>query len=675
MTHAAAAVSFALLLGLLAARWRLRPLGPPFTLAVAATCIWASVIAVGSVSTYPPVRAIQYAELARNLAWLAFLLSLFGFQQGDARRWRGRSWLPGFTVLALGSFALISAVPHLPAPVPSLVNGRDLVAILWLSLAIAGLLLIEQIYRNAVLGERWGIKFLCLGLGMMFAYDLFLYAEALLFQQLNPVFWAARGFICALALPPLLVALARSESWRLDVHLSRHVVFHTVTLIGSGFYLLAMAAIGYFIKYLGGNWGGVLQAAFLAASALLLGTLLFSGSVRARLRVFLAKHFFSYRYDYREEWLKFTQALARLEGNIPEGVLRTMAPLTSANGGALVGREPDGVLRLLARWQLDAPLPGDFGQLPSWVQKTGWVIDREEWRTAPDLYAGLLFPEAFAEAQWLWLIAPLFFQDELEGLLFLRAGDTPQRLNWEDRDLLKTAGQQAGALLAQHRANRALVEARQFDAFNRLSAYVIHDLKNILAQQSLMLVNARKHRDNPAFVDDMIATVASSVERMERLMDQMRSGLRQSEAVPLELGKLLAEVTERRAAQTPVPTLVPAEGGCTVVGDWERLVTVFSHLVQNAQEATPSDGEVSLTLSTGLGVVQVKVCDNGSGMDADFVRDRLFRPFESTKGLTGMGIGAFESREYVRQLGGDITVHSEPDEGSTFTVILPRLNQ
>ncbi|MHA7816403.1 MAG: XrtA/PEP-CTERM system histidine kinase PrsK [Pseudohaliea sp.] len=671
VTHAAAGLSFGLLLALLTARWRLRPLGPPLALAAAATLAWGVVIAAGSLAPYPPLRAIQFAELARNLAWLAFLLALLGFQQGDAQRWLGRRWLPGFTVLAAASLGLVAFAPQLAAALPGALDGRDLVVVLWLALAIAALLLIEQAYRNAVTAERWGIKFLCLGLGLIFVYDLFLYAEALLFRQLNPAFWAARGLVVALAVPPLLVALARNQSWRLDVHLSRHVVFHTVTLMGAGFYLLAMAVIGYYIKYLGGSWGGVLQATFLAASALLLATLLFSGSLRARLRVLLAKHFFSFRYDYREEWLKFTRALARLEGDIPEGVLRTMAPLAGSNGGALVGREPDGALRLLARWQLDDPVPGDLGGLPGWIRRSGWVVDRDEWRRAPDLYQGLQFPAGLAGAGWLWLIVPLFFQDDLEGLLLLRAGDDERRLNWEDRDLLKTAGQQAGALLAQHRANRALVEARQFDAFNRLSAYVIHDLKNILAQQSLMLTNARKHRDNPAFVDDMIATVASSVERMERLMGQMRSGLREAEAAPVELGTLLAAVVERRGARQPAPRLAPPARACTVIGDPERLGTVFGHLVQNAQEATAADGEVQLALDCDGATARVTVRDNGCGMDADFLRDRLFHPFESTKGLTGMGIGAFESREYVRQLGGDITVESEPGAGSTFTVTLP----
>ncbi|MFT7288053.1 MAG: putative PEP-CTERM system histidine kinase, partial [Halieaceae bacterium] len=235
---------------------------------------------------------------------------------------------------------------------------------------------------------------------------------------------------------------------------------------------------------------------------------------------------------------------------------------------------------------------------------------------------------------------------------------------------LKTAGRQAAALLAQQRASSALVEARQFDAFNRLSAYVIHDLKNILAQQSLMIANARKHRDNPAFIDDMISTVENSVERMQRLMDQMRSGLRSADASTVSLARLLETVVAQRSATQPLPQL-SAQGDCRVIADRHRLTTVFDHLIQNAQEATDDHGSITLGLESTGDFAQVLIGDTGAGMSEAFIRERLFKPFESTKGLTGMGIGAFESREYVRQIGGSISVESTPGVGTTFTVMLP----
>ena len=154
---------------------------------------------------------------------------------------------------------------------------RDMMLAVWLLLAVFGLVLIEQLYRNASHGERWSVKFLCLGLGAIYAYDFFMYAEALLFRQLDAVLWQARGLVAALVTPWLAIAIARNTQWRMDLYVSRHVVFHTVTLMGAGLYLLGMAVIGYFIKYLGGTWSGVLQVGFLAASGALLVSLLFSG--------------------------------------------------------------------------------------------------------------------------------------------------------------------------------------------------------------------------------------------------------------------------------------------------------------------------------------------------------------------------------------------------------------
>ncbi|MDP5052667.1 MAG: PEP-CTERM system histidine kinase PrsK, partial [Congregibacter sp.] len=447
-------------------------------------------------------------------------------------------------------------------------------------------------------------------------------------------------------------------------------VFHTVTLMGAGLYLLCMAVIGYFIKYLGGSWGGVLQVSFLAGSAALLFMLLFSGTLRARLRVWLSKHFFSYRYDYRVEWLRFTQELAALE-DVPAGVVSTMATITQSPGGLLLHQgSTGGQLTELATWELDDPASRELGMLPAWISKSAWVIDLMEWRRSADLYGDLQLPPWLAQHETIWLIVPLFFQDSLEGLLMLTRTDLKDSVNWEDRDLLKTAGRQAAALLAQQRASRAVVEARQFDAFNRLSAYVIHDLKNILAQQSLMVSNAQKHRNNPAFIDDMISTVENSVNRMQRLMDQMRSGMRSAEPAVVELGGLLGQVVNTRRISQPQPHLDTITSA-RVVADRERLGTVFGHLIQNAQEATADDGAVTVTVDVSGSTASIVIEDNGSGMTENFIRQRLFKPFESTKGLTGMGIGAFESREYVRQLGGDITVTSIPGQGSRFTVSLP----
>lgn len=677
-THLVAAAAYAVLGGLLLLHRRQRPLGPSLFVACCASAAWAATVALGTLAPYPPLTLLQLSEAIRNLAWLFVLLQLLGLQaHGDPWRWPQHAWRPAFAVAAFALVALASLRALRPALgwLDAAVYHNTMLAV-WLLTALAGLLLIEQLYRNGTGAQRWSLKYLCLGVGTVMAYDFFMYAEALLFRQLDANLWQARGIVSALVTPWLAVAIARNRSWQVDLHVSRQVVFHTVTLTGAGIYLLGMATIGYFLRFLGGTWGGVLQVSFLAAALGLLASVLFSGRLRAKLRVWLSKHFFSYRYDYREEWLKFTRSLATIGDNVPEGIIATMAPLAGAPAGLLFSIDAE-QSRLQAHWNMPPPdgRHAGLGNLRGWLAGDDWVIDLDERRRDPDLYEGLELPP-WLDAGDLWLIIPLVFRDRLEGILMLRHSQFKASLNWEDRDLLKTAGRQAASHLAQYLASEALVEARQFDAFNRLSAYVIHDLKNILAQQSLIVSNAQKHRHNPAFVDDMIATVSNSVARMQRLMEQMRSGVRSAPTSPVNIAELLrAVVLERSGDHTPVPTLEAAEDSYLVVADRERLGTVFNHLVQNAQEATPSDGAVCLSLQPSADWVTITVSDTGRGMDATFIRDRLFTPFESTKGLTGMGIGVFESREYVRQLGGDIDVQSAPGAGTTFFVRLPMSEQ
>lgn len=667
-------ICFTTLASLLLLQWKVKPLGPTLLLACVATAVWAGTIAFGTLAEYPPIFLMQLTELARNACWLYFLLQLLGIQgEGEPRRIHGYHWRPGFwffTVIALAILVAPLAQDYLP---PQLQPSYELNLVLWLSLAVLGMLLIEQLYRNATPGERWSLKYLCLSLGALFAYDFFMYAEALLLRKLDASLWQARGLVYAIVSPWLAVAMARNSSWRMNLHLSRDVVFHSVTLMGSGLYLIGMAAVGYFIKFLGGSWGGVLQLAFLAAAIALLISLLFSGKFRAILRVQLSKHFFSYQYDYREEWLKFTKALASLSEDVPEGIVSTMAPLVSSPAGLLWGRSDTGTFRLVANWETAVPNGAKDGlaTLPAWLQETDWVIDLNELQSTPDLYDNLSVPEWIMSEDRFWLMIPLVFGEQVEGILLLKKSDVKTSINWEDRDLLKTAGRQAASHLAQYLASQALVEARQFEAFNRLSAYVIHDLKNILAQQSLIVSNAAKHRDNPAFIDDMIGTVENSVARMQRLMEQMRTGLRSAAAETVNLAPLLTKVVAARGNNDPKPQARLGSEVCIVHADSERLSTVFNHLIQNAQEATDPKGSVTVHMRLENDSIAVDIIDTGSGMDEDFIDTRLFKPFESTKGLTGMGIGVFESREYIRQIGGDIQVSSTLDEGSIFHVTLP----
>ena len=420
------------------------------------------------------------------------------------------------------------------------------------------------------------------------------------------------------------------------------------------------------------SWGAVLQIVFLVASGLTLTVLLFSGQIRARFRVWLSKNFFSYKYDYRIEWLEFTRILASGSADIPENITRAVANLAKSPAGILWSRGDDGRFGIETNWEMPSPDTDiDMTGLSRWLQEHEWIIDLREWELAPDLYRNLQLPQELTELSRAWLIIPLLFGDRLQGILLLRESDLSRELNWEDRDLLKVAGRQAASHLAQYQADKALVESRQFEAFNRLSAYVIHDLKNILAQLSLAVANAEKHKHNPEFIDDMVDTISNTVSRMSNLMAQLRSDQTHRARAVFGLADLLDVVITDCEHRQPAPRLSVAGCNPQLECDRERLQAVFEHLVQNAQEATGKSGRVDIRLEREGARAVVEIEDDGVGMDEHFIRHRLFRPFDSTKGLTGMGIGAFESRDFVRSLGGDISVQSTPGEGSLFRVQIP----
>ena len=682
-SYGTAFFTFIALVILISISRRHNPVGNALLTASILTVVWAAVVAISTLLASPILLLIQLTEAARNGAWIFVLLKLLSLRlQGTDQPLATNRWVPWYFLSFTMIVVLIISIDSLLENAPSLFNiALSANSAGWLAMSIVSLLLLEQYYRNSNDDELWPTKHLCLGLGILFAFDLFMYAEGLLFRQLNHNAWQARGLVSVMA--AILIGISVSRTAGKEVignqqafRTSRHFAFHALTLMASGVYLIAMALAGYFIRYLDGSWGGVLQITFLCAAGLILVVLLFSGRIRASFRVWLNKNFFSYKYDYRIEWLEFTEILASGKTDIPENITRAMANLAKSPGGVLWSRTDTGRFTVSANW--DMPIPPaniDLSELSEWLQANEWIIDLREWQSDPDIYRNLTLPAVVTTIHEAWLIIPLLFGHRLEGIVLLRESEVAGDLNWEDRDLLKVAGKQAASQLAQFQADRALVESRQFEAFNRLSAYVIHDLKNILAQLSLIVANAKKHKNNPEFIDDMVDTVSNTVDRMSKLMAQMRSETLRAQQQEFKLIELLENALSACKLRAPIPELTVADNTSILTCDSDRLRTVFEHLIQNAQEATNDRGEVTVRLLTRSGFAIVEIEDNGTGMDEQFIRHRLFKPFDSTKGLTGMGIGVFESRDFIHSIGGEINVTSALGQGSLFRVLIPCADQ
>ncbi len=676
ISYSAGGLFFFVLTLVLVTGWRGRLQGALLVAAAAATTLWAAGLAWHGTSGTAPDAVSEVLENLRYLAWYAFLLGIL--RQAGTRTRAGAGQLRAgagglYTVLGLLTvLAVLPAQSLRPALITTITLGGDLL------LAIGGLWLVELLFRNTRPEHRWAIKYLCLGLGLMFAYDFYLYSDALLFRRIDLQLWNARGAVDALVVPLIAVSAARNPQWSLDVFVSRGVVYHGATLVGTGGYLLVMAAAGYYIRVFGGEWGPLLHTVFLFGAGAVLLALLFSGQARARVKVFLNKHFFNYRYDYREEWLRFTKTLSACKATAQprECVIGAIAAIVESPAGILWTRRPSGSMAPVAGWNAAVPEgavePTD-GPFVRFLDERGWVLHLDEYRSNPELYRGLALPTWLTELPRAWVVVPLIDRNELFGFVVLTRPRANIAFNWEVRDLLKTAGCQAASHLAQFDTLQSLAEARQFEGFNRLSALILHDLKNLIAQQSLVVDSAARHKHNPAFIDDAVRIMSHSVDKMNRLMALLRKGLADATKAPIDLAALTTDAVTNRARSTPVPALEGADTTMPVLANRDRLLSAVENLIQNAQEATGKDGHVRVVLTREGGRAVLLVEDDGCGMDTAFVRERLFRPFDSTKGDTGMGIGAYETREYIHELGGDLTVTSTSGRGTRFRIELPRL--
>jgi putative PEP-CTERM system histidine kinase len=675
VSYGLAAVGFLLLTMLLVAGWRGSRQGAHLIAASAVSALWSALMVYEAARGSLPFVVLYIAEIVRDTAWLFALTALAG------------QIAPRALVVGTRTLCLLLVIAPLGAAILEQTNILLIDPTLFLSragliLSVVGLVLLEQIYRNSTPGTRRTLRFFTIGVGLMFAYDLFLYSQAELVRGVSADAWHARGILNALAIPLIAIAARRNPDWSVVIFVSRHVVFYTATFLGAGIYLVVMAMGGFYVREIGGTWGRVGQILFLAGAAVVLVNLVASTTLRRHLQVFISKHFYSNKYDYRVEWLRFIATLSSIEeSDVRRTAVQAIAQIFASPGGILFLRD-DVERRFVphAAWpmRLDAiPLlesvPID-AELSQFLIGRQWIIDTQEYRRAPDRYGNIQLPAWLQRNDQMRIVSPLLQLDHLVGFVVLYEPPPPFELTYEDRDLLKTVGRHVATHIAQHDADRKLAESRQFEAYNRLTAFMMHDLKNSVAQLKLIVTNAQRHRHNPEFIDDAIGTISNAADRMTRLIEQLRGTATTERLTTIDLADVAGEAAGRCQARVPVPR-VEAAPGVFVRANPERLTTVVEHIVRNAQDATSEGGAVTLSVRREDETAILAIADTGVGMDADFVRNRLFRPFDSTKGSKGMGIGAYQAREYIRALNGSVEVMSSPGQGTCFTISLPLFQQ
>ncbi|AWL11673.1 hypothetical protein HMF8227_01192 [Saliniradius amylolyticus] len=549
----------------------------------------------------------------------------------------------------------------------------------YLALTLLALFYIETLLRQAK-NRLWGLKPLLIGLGTLLVYDFIVFADASLLKQVEPTMWLARGYLHTLFIPFLFWSMKRSRQLGGQIYISRDVVWRSSLLLGAGLYLTVMALTGYYIRSIEGQWSSMLQILFTALAFVVLLFVLLSSQFKRKARVLIQKHFFANRFDYRARWLALTHLLSQPFTKGEDAYQRALKGVLDAMElpiGALV-KQQGATLSTVADigfWVTDSQLAAIKQGLCPFLKDNHWIVDGHEYRLHPEHYPKLAL-SGWQEQQLASLVViPIYNPQGLWGMVLLKSSKE-MRLDWEMRDYVGVVTEQVSHYLTQYETRQQLLENAQFVAFSRTSAFVVHDLKNVLAQIRLILSNATKHKHNPEFIEDTFETLSHTDTRLQKMLTQLTSRRADSHEVSrVAIAECIQnKVLPRCRGQQPQPEL-KVERDFSVQADSETLATVLYHLVDNAQQATPDKGAIRIFVTQREQQGQLTIVDTGNGMTEEFIQTQLFTPFVTTKGNAGMGIGAYEAKHYMESLGGQVAVTSSPGEGTRFDIRLPILTQ
>ncbi|PNU05163.1 histidine kinase [Novosphingobium guangzhouense] len=646
--------------------------GTAMVCALLLTALWSLAAAAASASTSLAADFIpSLAESARNLAWLVVIYRLFASDGRHASLAPIRPVILSLGFVEVMHLAVDYGFTRIVIDEKVLSIAFEFGVMFRLLVTVGGLVLAHNLYAGAPRESRASLRWPATGLAILWAFDLNLYTIAYLAGNWPEEIAALRGLSAAALAGCVAIGGAKNRD-DLRLRPSRAVTFQTFSLLVIGVYLVAMVAVAQWLSYAGGNFARLVELAFLTLGSALALVVLPSRRVRAWFKVILAKHFFQHRYDYREEWLRFTRTMGSDQSApLGERVVQSIADVFESPAGLLLTPGEHGELTLAARWnwrEIEVPAVALPVEDIGYFESTGYIADLDDMRAGRESAATA--PGWLVDHPRAWALIPLVHYERLVGMVVLARPQLVRKFDWEDFDLLRVIGQQVASYLSENASQLALAESARFEDFNRRIAFVMHDIKNLASQFSLLARNAELHAEKPAFRADMLVTLRNSSDKLTALLARLSrygsGGVDRVEQVAA--AAVLALVMERFRGQ---PQVVLAESrDVAITASRHSLEQVLVHLVQNAIDASEPGSPVFLSLAVEGMNARFEVLDSGAGMSADFVRNRLFKPFVSTKS-GGFGIGAFEARELVRAMRGRLDVESREGLGSRFTVRLP----
>jgi putative PEP-CTERM system histidine kinase len=616
--------------------------------------------------------------------WLCFSLT---YSRGNAREFLAK-WKYALLVALVVPVGLAISYQSQLLRLAQTDSGESWLALGWAGRALSVLLLIagvliisnlEKTLRAAVGIMRWRIKFLVLGLGVIFISRIYVESQTLLFSNrsvsLTPIESSSLLVGCGL----MAVGYWRSGFSNLDVYPSQAILQGSVTMLIVGGYLFVVGVLAQVVAAMGGVRHFQAQAFLVLLALAGLGLLLLSDRFRQRRRRFVSRHFRRPQHDFRKVWTLFTERTSTQfdERSLCAAVARLLCETFDVLSVTIwLAKEGEDHLTRVASTSQTRPEGsasdiGDGGiELSSLIgYSTPFAIEtlKEPWAVRLRELNPRHFPHGGER-----IALPLLSGQRWIGVAVITDRVSGLPYTAEEMDLLKCIGDQLGASLLNLRLGEENLRAKEMEAFQTLSAFFVHDLKNAASGLNLTLQNLPVHFDDPAFREDALRGIAGTVDRINQLISRLSllKGKFEMHPVELDLNQLIAEVIKDLDGPGGIKLETQFLPLPPLLADRDQLESVIRNLVLNAHEAVNGDGRIQISTSRSEDVAVLSISDNGCGMGADFVRDSLFRPFHSTK-KKGLGIGMFQTRAIIQAHRGSIRVESELHKGSTFRIHLP----
>ena len=585
----------------------------------------------------------------------------------------------GFWISLVVAFSLLISV--LVIPIETFIFSPDfieehlifltksgfVVYLLLMIFLVFGLVQLERTLAGLHQLQRWNIKLNVISSGLLLAAFALYFSHSLLYRSINMNFIGVRSIVVFAVI--ILLCYARFfQKNGVKLALSRGIAHRSFVLLIVGGYLILLGVVGEGLRYLNIASAKPILYILLLISSLVLAVAFLSEKLRRKLKVILHKNFYQSKYDYQEQWQNFAKRVASgtTLAEIQSSILDQICDPLACKGGAfyLYDLETQSYVYTVSfNFRRDWRPFSASDPLITVLQEKDWIVNLKE--SHPELEGSLV--ESFTDVG-AFLVLPLFFDEGLAGFIVLGEQINPdEKLTYEDYDLLRMLSRQSIATVQGLRLSEQLSTARELAAIGKVSTFVLHDLKNQVSGLSLMLDNARDYIDDPDFQQDMLETVDSTVKNMKGLISRLKNIKEKPELVisSVPLNRIIQDAVETTGSR--VETVGAA---VQVAVDEEEIYKVILNLLVNAAEASGHDTPVSIKYGCREGWAFIEVSDAGCGMSADFIVDKLFKPFETTK-KHGLGIGLFQCKQIIEEHGGSINVESREGNGTTFIVLLP----